>query len=176
MSTASSQSAPQAKAKPRRRLAWVGLILLILATVAIVLIPIWLIQPFAPQSARDLSVSYSLRQWSPAATLVASALALGLMAYLWRGARWWRKALLVVALLPILGMTWLARQNHFEWMFRPLPSAQSVPAAEAGFVAETDMVLGVKINGEAVAYPVRQIAYHHVVQDVVGGQPIVVTY
>ena len=31
-------------------------------------------------------------------------------------------------------------------------------------------------NGEAAAYPIRQLAYHHLVQDIVGGVPIVVTY
>src|SRR5712692_1826092 len=36
--------------------------------------------------------------------------------------------------------------------------------------------LAVKINKEAVAYPVRLMAYHHVVQDVVGGTPICATY
>ena len=34
----------------------------------------------------------------------------------------------------------------------------------------------VKINGDAAAYPVRQMAYHHIVQDVVGGTPITTTY
>jgi len=37
------------------------------------------------------------------------------------------------------------------------------------------MVLAVKIHGEAVAYPVRQMGYHHIMQDVVGGVPIAAT-
>lgn len=37
-------------------------------------------------------------------------------------------------------------------------------------------VIGVLINGEAKAYPVEMIAYHHQVQDTVGGQPVMVTY
>ncbi len=38
------------------------------------------------------------------------------------------------------------------------------------------LVIGVAINGEAKAYPVEMIAYHHQVQDTVGGQPVMVTY
>lgn len=38
------------------------------------------------------------------------------------------------------------------------------------------LVIGVLINGEAKAYPVEMIAYHHQVQDTVGGQPVMVTY
>jgi hypothetical protein len=43
-------------------------------------------------------------------------------------------------------------------------------------VGEDDIVLAVKINGESAAYPVRLMAYHHLVEDVVGGTPIVATY
>jgi uncharacterized protein DUF3179 len=34
----------------------------------------------------------------------------------------------------------------------------------------------VEIAGDAVAWPVRQMAYHHIVQDEVGGVPVVSTY
>jgi len=37
-------------------------------------------------------------------------------------------------------------------------------------------VLCVTISGESVAYPVRLMAYHHLVGDTVGGTPIVATY
>lgn len=38
------------------------------------------------------------------------------------------------------------------------------------------LVLGVEKDGEAKAYPVRFLAYHHQVQDSLGGKPIIVTY
>jgi hypothetical protein len=81
--------------------------------------------------------------------------------------------------LPIAMVTasaWFARQNHFEWMFAPLAEAGYVRAAAADFVRPNDLVLGVVVNGEAVAYPVNQVAYHHVINDEVGGVPIAVTY
>jgi hypothetical protein len=96
--------------------------------------------------------------------------------WLWRGTRWFLKMLLVVLLLPLFAATWMARQNHFEWIFRPHASIAYSPVPEANFVADNDMVLAVKNNGEAVAYPVRLMAYHHLVQDVVGGTPLVATY
>ena len=43
-------------------------------------------------------------------------------------------------------------------------------------VALDRYVLGVVNNGEAKAYPVQYIAYHHKVQDSVGGMPVLVTY
>ena len=144
---------------------------------AVVLAPAWIIQPFRPQSQKDVALSYALRSWSPAVTIIASALAITLVIVLWRGARgWWRKAALVIIVLPLLAATWLARQNHFEWMFRPLPNAAYAKANEAGYMADADMVMAVETAGEAVAYPIRLMAYHHVVQDVVGGTAIVATY
>jgi len=38
------------------------------------------------------------------------------------------------------------------------------------------VVIGVENNGEAKAYPIRFLAYHHQVQDTVGGKPVLVTY
>lgn len=159
-----------------RRAAWLALLLIVLVGLAMVLVPVWIIQPFRPQSQRGIELSYALRRWSPVGTLVACAAALMLTVWLWRGSRrWWRKAALII-LIPLLAATWFARQNHFEWMFNPLAHAAYAQAGEAGFVADTDMVIAVENNGEAVAYPVRLMAYHHLVQDVVGGTPVVATY
>ena len=38
------------------------------------------------------------------------------------------------------------------------------------------LVIGVEANGEAKAYPIQYIGYHHQVRDVLGGKPIMVTY
>lgn len=38
------------------------------------------------------------------------------------------------------------------------------------------LVIGVEHNGEAKAYPIQYIGYHHQVRDVLGGKPIMVTY
>lgn len=43
-------------------------------------------------------------------------------------------------------------------------------------VPENSLVLGVVINGEAKAYPIEIIGYHHQVRDTVGGQQVMVTY
>ncbi len=161
----------------RRRAAWAALLLLALTGLAIVITPVWIVQPFKPQTGAGLSLSYALRSWSPLVTIIAAAAALALVIWLYPGARrWWRKAALVVIVLPLLAAAWFARQNHFEWMFHPLAHPAYAKTSDAGFVADTDMILAVENKGEAVAYPVRLMAYHHLVPDVVGGTPIVATY
>jgi Protein of unknown function (DUF3179) len=160
-----------------RRTAWLLLLILMIAALAVVLAPAWLIQPFRPQSETGLAASYTLRRWSPILTLIDLLLVLALIAWLWRGSRrWWLKAMLGGVLALVALATWLARQNHFEWMFNPLANPAYARSGEADFLNDADMVLAVEIKGEAVAYPVRLMAYHHVVADTVGGTPIVATY
>src|ERR1041384_713939 len=135
-----------------RKLVWLMLFLLVVVVLAIVLTPVFLIMPFKAQTPRTVEISYLMRRWSPWLTLLGSALILLLAIKLWLGGRWYSRALLVLLMLPALAATWLARQNHFEWMFNPLPNPAYVRSADIGFLTDEDRVLSVTINGESVAY------------------------
>ena len=172
-----TETSAQTETRIERRLIWPALLGLLLFSIAFVAVPVLLIQPFRPQTQRALEISYLLRSWSPPATAIMLLAAFALMIWQWRQARrWWRKTLLVILLSLSIVPAWFARQNHFEWMFNPLHNSAYVKVADAAFVRDSDMVLAVKINNEAVAYPVRLMAYHHVVSDTVGGTPICATY
>ena len=171
-----SASPLKSQTKKRRRIAWAVLIILALAVLLAVIIPVALIMPFRPQSPNDLAVAFGLRRWSPSLTLVAAVVALALAVWLWSNSRWWRKGVLVITLIAIFTGAWFARQNHFEWMFNALPNPAYAKTSDAGFVSDSDIVLAVENQGEAVAYPIRLMAYHHLVQDIVGGTPLVATY
>lgn len=158
-------------------MAWLVLLIITALVVAMVFTPVWFIKPFSAQTERQIEISYILRSWSPILTVVFLIAAIGLCVFIWKNAkRWYRTIPLILPLAVILIFTWFARQNHFEWMFNPLENARFTSIAETDFVADDDMVLAVKIGDDAVAFPVRQMAYHHVVQDVVGGMPITATY
>lgn len=158
-----------------RRLLWFLLLIIAVVALAVVVVPAWVIQPFRPQSPRGLEVSFALKRLAPFLTIVALLACLALIVTLWRGARWSRVFLLILLIPPAVS-AWFARQNHFEWMFNPLPNAGYARADAATFAGDTDLVMAVSRNGEAAAYPIRQLAYHHLVQDTVGRVPIVVTY
>ena len=52
-----------------------------------------------------------------------------------------------------------------------------VSASEAGYWMEPDeAVLGVSVGGEHKAYPVTMLSRHEIVNDVVGGEPVAVTW
>lgn len=162
---------------PRTWANWLFLLLVVASALLVVFVPAWFIQPFRPQTARSVALSYALKSWSPIITMLATVLALWLSFKLWRvrpGVL--RRLALLVVLVPTLLATWFARQNHFEWMFAPISTVAYAKVNEADFINDKDMVMAIELNGEAVAYPVRQMAYHHVVNDVVGGKPITATY
>jgi uncharacterized membrane protein YhaH (DUF805 family) len=158
-----------------RRLLWLLLLIVAAIALAAVLIPALVIQPFRPQSPRGLEISFALKRIAPVLTIVTLIACLAFVIKLWRGARWSRIALILL-MIPAMLSAWFARQNHFEWMFNPLANAGYVTANAATFVADSDLVMAVARNGQGAAYPIRQLAYHHLVQDTVGGVPIVVTY
>jgi len=153
------------------------LVLIVLSSFLVVFIPVYLIRPFAPQTASDLDVSFSLRSASPLLTMATLVLGLLCAFPLWKSASTWlRKSGLGIAGVLLTALAILARQNHFEWMFHPLPQPGYVEAAKASHVNDGDMVLSLEMHGEARAYPVPLMAYHHLVNTTVGREPIVATY
>ena len=60
--------------------------------------------------------------------------------------------------------------------FVPLDNPLFIAADETDYFGDEDLVLGVEFAGEVRAYPVRMLRYHHVVNDTVGGEPLLVTY
>ena len=156
---------------------WALAALLVLGVLAWVATPALLLQPFKGQTTFGVALAYELRQRAPLVTLLGLVLSLPLLGRLARRVtRRWQWAPLV-ALAVVAGLSaWFARQNHFEWMFNPLPDPTYAPATLVDFVEDRDMVVAVEIGGDAVAWPVRQMAYHHVVEDKVGGVPVVSTY
>ena len=60
--------------------------------------------------------------------------------------------------------------------FLPATDPEVVTAEEVSFLEEYDEVFGVVVEGHARAYPITMISYNHVVNDVIEGIPIAVTY
>jgi hypothetical protein len=57
-----------------------------------------------------------------------------------------------------------------------LTNPQTIPAVAADYLNDTDLVLGIAQNGESRAYPLRILNFHEIVNDTLGGRPIVVTF
>ncbi len=151
-------------------------ILLPFCLAGLVLLPLILDRPFATQTPRTLTLIYHLRAWMPALAAAGAVFAVALGALSWRRSSLAGRLALAVTCVVAVACVWFSRQNAFEWKFNPLARPQYDGASEVKFVEPQDVVLAVSLKGDAAAYPVRQLAYHHLVQDVVGGLPLVVTY
>jgi len=51
-----------------------------------------------------------------------------------------------------------------------------VPASEATYLQPDENIIGIIRNGEAKAYPTQMLAFHHLVHDHVGGEPVLISY
>ena len=88
--------------------------------------------------------------------------------------RWkWVPALMAALVVAVVGFI------HFEMsaerMFQQPRVVAFAPRARNA-LDENAVVIGLENNGEAKGYPIRFLAYHHQVQDTVGGKPVLVTY
>jgi uncharacterized protein DUF3179 len=147
----------------------------VLAGLALFFVPAVVIRPFSYQSPWALAVAMVVRQQAPLWTVVIVGLCLGLTLILWPRISHWKKALLVLGMVLVSGAAVMSRVDYFEWMFHPVP-APGFTSVQQTKLDAAQMVMAVRFGTEARAYPIRAMAYHHVVNDVVAGVPIAVTY
>jgi hypothetical protein len=158
------------------RASWGLLLLSTVICVAAFAYPMLIIQPFEHQDPGQLAVALQVRRWGPWVALCFALLASYSIWTLWsrHAGRWARTGISVLGVLALAG-TVLAHINVFEIMFHPI-DAVTVVAADQAKLENDDMVLAVSAGGQARAYPIRMMAYHHVVNDWVGGVPLAGTY
>jgi len=159
----------------RNYVRWLPIVLLTIVGVGLFLVPAVIIRPFHYQSPAALSLAIAVKWAAPLLTLATLGGVLILGTRLWRGSLWASRAGLVLAILLSAAAAVMVRLNYFEWMFRPIPAAGFLAASDAA-LGDAEMVMTVSFGPEARAYPIRQMAYHHILNDTVGGEPIVVTY
>jgi len=152
-----------------KKLFWFGLIGLILFEIA----NVYFIMPMpGSQQMNSIDAAYFLHKWR---WVFRCLFALMIVAGLFK-ARWHRKWILLFPLVTLLAIVYLTNfKMAADAMFK---QPEQLVLADAGKnkVDTARLVLGVSINGEAKAYPIQFLGYHHHIQDTVGGKPVMVTY
>jgi len=152
----------------------------LLACVALSLIcvvyPIYVIRPFRAQGARELAVALVVMQFRSAATVVSAVGALAALVCYWRAQpRRWRRAFATLGAAFVCVLAALARVNIYELMFHPDDRPTFADASRTK-LDKDEKVIAIKIGVAARAYPIRNISYHHVINDVLDKVAIVATY
>ncbi len=142
---------------------------------ALVAIPYEVVRPSRVLSRSGLLFGLAIwRSASVLAPLFALAAALCLVA-LWNRAGIGGRAVATVAACVAVAAAALAGKNLAQRDFDPLFSPRYLPPAQAK-VDPDDLVLAVGRGSQARAYPIRMMVIHHIVNDVIAGVPVAVTY
>jgi uncharacterized metal-binding protein len=156
-------------------------ILVLLACLAVSLVsvayPIYVIRPFRAQGARELMAALLVSRFRPALTVLSALAAMAAAIAYWRAqAQMWRRILAAAGAVLVCVLAVLARVNVYEdLMFHPVEHPAFAAATDVK-LDPNDKLIVVKIGGSARAYPIREMGYHHVVNDVVGGTALAATY
>jgi Protein of unknown function (DUF3179) len=137
---------------------------------------VWFIMPLpGSQRMRSLDIAYAMHTWRwPLRALFALLVAAG-GPRAWRRVDW-RRWLVPLALGVMAAVAYVTnRVMAADQMFRQPTVFTMLPAA-TNRVPLDRLVVGIEVNGEARAYPLMFIGYHHQVRDTVGGQEVLVSY
>jgi hypothetical protein len=129
--------------------------------------------PFRTQGRNEFLLALRLHRAGPIASAVCAIVATAAVLQAWGNSRF-HKTLWISLAIALLGAL-LTRLNVFEIVFRPYRSPDFVAADQIALDRDA-MVMSFSAGGETHAYPVGAMGYHHIVNDIVGGVPVVATY
>jgi hypothetical protein len=150
-----------------------GFLLLFLVEMA----RVYFIMPFpGSQRINSIDFAYWIAQNIGWIRVVAMAIIAWPLFSLFKEGKKWAK--IVAAIIIVLyGVAFFMLHFKMEADAMFLQPTQKILATKASNKVPTDkLIIGVVINGKAVAYPIQFIGYHHQVVDTLGGEPIMVTY
>ena len=153
-----------------RKLLYLGIAGIILYEIA----KVYFIMPMpGSQRMNSIEIAYFLHSWRWAFRIVFWLMIIaGCTTALSGNKKWVTLILLFVAGAVTYGTNY---EMAADTMFYQ-PSQVILHNASQNKVKDDRLVIGVEANGEAKAYPIQFIGYHHQVRDVLGGKPVIVTY
>jgi hypothetical protein len=157
----------------KRLLLFAGLLLLF----AVEMLRVYFIMPFpGSQKQNTINLAYWLHNNIWWLRMVALLLLIYPVYAILKNAARWKKGV-VISALGIYAVIFFFFNFRFEAdkMFYQ-PQHKNLVTAAANKIPLQKLVVGVYFNGQAKAYPIQLIGYHHQVRDTVGSVPVMVTY
>jgi hypothetical protein len=149
-----------------------GLLLLVLFELA----NVWFIMPLPySQRVRSIDVAYRLHQYRWVfRALFGAMIVAGVRPAL--SVAGWRKSFVFAGVAAAALAVYVTNFVMAADQIFVAPSAVAMQPAERNAVDPARLVVGIEVDGQARAYPVQFIGYHHQVRDTVNGKPIMVTF
>lgn len=153
-----------------KALFYTGLVLLALLEI----LKVYFIMPFpGSQQAETIDIAYFLHSNRWYLRILFLIMIIGGSASAFRVRRKW------LPLIPVLLVAVVVYYFNLEMMADRIflePGTLTFKGHNENVLGDSALVIAVEHQGEAKAYPVRFIQYHHQVRDTVGGKPVMVTY
>ena len=157
----------------KRLLLLTGLLLLFAAEI----LRVYFIMPFpGSQSGNTVTLAY----WISNNIIWIRILALALIVYplldIFKNGKIWKRVVLSLTLI-LYGVIFFFFNYRFEaYKMFYQPKHKEFVAAAGDTTDKNELVIGVSVDGQEKAYPIRIIGYHHQVMDTIGRTPVMVTY
>ena len=137
--------------------------------------PLYVIRPFRAQGAGELMAALAVLRYRNTVTVLSAVVGIGAVLAYWRTHS---RARLVAAwcALAVCVLAVVARVNVYEQLMFHAVDRPAFAAARETKLDPDDKLIVVKVGGIARGYPIREMGYHHVVNDEVGGTALVATY
>jgi hypothetical protein len=150
------------------------LILLILFSAEI--LRVYFVMPF-PGSQIKNTIRYA--HWISNNIIWIRLFSLAIITYIlviiFRTGKLWQKIFLSLIIATYAVVFYLFNFRYDADEIFKQPSNKSFAAA-INAIDKTKLIIGVVINGDAKAYPIQLIGYHHQVKDTIGNIPVMITY
>lgn len=124
------------------------------------------------QEIESLGLAYFLYSYRWIIRVFLLIIALSGISRAWKGSKW--LTLLIIAIYSIVVYMTHAKMAADTMFYQP-KYLQLLPADQSK-VDHQRIVLGIEFSGQAKAYPIQYLGYHHQVADTIGGKPVIVTY
>jgi hypothetical protein len=175
MNATGVQTAAIPKVRSASKTSFVLVLISTLIPILCLVIPMYVIRPFRPQDPSQLSLALTVRDLAPWIAACCALVVLLILFRVWRRAGLFKRISLALCAAIVMCAAVAAHINIFEIMFHPYgdPAFAAISSVK---IDPDDKVLAVQIGGIAHAYPIRTMGYHHIVNDVISGQPIAATY
>ncbi|MBC3787143.1 DUF3179 domain-containing (seleno)protein [Spirosoma utsteinense] len=144
---------------------------------------VYFIMPFPGSQLDDtanlsrVQLAYWLHQYAPWVRLVGILALIMLVApVLARPARPWHRGLVLVGVLLYAAVLYMVNEQMMADRMFQQPRTKRLVSLSQNRIPMNKLVLGLIENGDARAYPLQLIGYHHQVRDTIGGKPVMITY
>ena len=158
----------------KRSLLLIAGLLVLLATE---ILRVYFIMPFpGSQQSDTIQIAYFLNRYIWLFRVLGLLLFVPPMIHVFRNSRWWKKiflaffVLLYATIFYAFNCKFLADKMFYQ------PQHKVLATVANNKVDSNKLVIGVSLHGQAKAYPMEIIGYHHQVQDTIGGEPVMITY